>query len=282
MRFASPQNIFYLGLVVLAAVLLSISGCSDSNEPDTGPGTLRMRLVDMPQCVEGLEHLYLVLEDVRVHRDAEGEDGDEGWTSVLPDTLDLEERTVDLLELVNGVDYLLGEEDLPSGSYTQIRLVLEDSWIVIDGDSLDLKVPSGEQSGLKLIHGFTVDPGQLTELTLDWDACRSLIATPPGSDNWKLKPTIRVIETVVSGSISGTVTPLDIGSAVMAVSADLADTAITQVDPVSGGYLLQALSTGLWDLTAFAPGYQDSTVTGIVVEVGVENGGNDFELQLQP
>lgn len=282
MRVITPQNLLYLALVAVAAVLLVTSGCGDSNDPDTGPGTLRMRLVDGPHCVEGLEHLYLVLSDVRVHREEEGEDEDGGWTSVLPDTLDLEARTVDLLELVDGVDWLIGEEDLPSGYYSQIRLVLEDAWIVIDGDSLDLVVPSGMQSGLKLIHGFTLDPGELVELTLDWDACRSLVETPPGSGNWKLKPTIRIMETLVSGSISGTVLPLDIGASVMAVSSDLADTAITQVDPVDGGYMLQALRAGSWDLTASAPGYQDSTLAGVVVEVGVENTGNDFTLELQP
>jgi len=282
MRHFTVQNILYVGIVIVAAVLLGVTGCSDSNDPEGGFGTLRMQLVDAPQCIEGLEHLYLVLDDVRVHGSAEGTDGDGGWISILPDTLGTDERTVDLLALVDGVKVILGEEDLPSGFYSQIRLVLQDSWIVVNGDSLDLKVPSGEQSGLKLIHGFTIDPGELTELTLDWDACRSLHESPPSSGIWKLKPTIRIIETVFSGSISGTVLPLDIGAAVMGVSSDLADTAITQVDPLDGGYLLQALPAGSWNLTAFAAGYLDSTRTGIIVQAGLETGDIDFGLEMAP
>ncbi len=282
MRRTNFRNLLLLGFVALAAVLLSSSGCGDSTEPNTGPGTLRLKLVDAPQCVDGLEHLYLVLSDVTVHRGAE-DTGDSGeWFSVMPDTLTEEQRTIDLLDYVNGASLILGEEDLPSDFYSQVRLQLEKSWIVIDGDSLGLTVPSGMQSGLKLVHGFTISPGLLTELTLDWDACRSLVETPPGSAIWKLKPTIKIMESRLAGSISGTVVPLDIGANVMGVSSDLADTSITQVDPVSGGYVLQALRPGGWDLTAFAPGYNDSTKTGIMVQAGVENSGNDFTLVEQP
>ncbi len=276
------RNFFLVAVAVLALALLSINGCGDSNEPNTGTGTLRMQLVDAPNCIDGLEHLYLVLNDVSVHRGAE-DTGDTGeWFSVMPDTLTVEQRTIDLLDYVGGASLTLGEEDLPADFYSQVRLKLEKAWIVVNGDSLGLTVPSGMQSGLKLIHGFHINSGLLTELTLDWDACRSLVETPPGSENWKLKPTITIMESSIAGSISGTVLPLDIGANVMAVSSDLADTSITQVDAVSGAYMLRPLHAGSWDVTAFATGYQDSTKTGIMVQAGVENSGNDFTLVEQP
>ncbi|HKI85042.1 MAG TPA: carboxypeptidase-like regulatory domain-containing protein, partial [Candidatus Krumholzibacteria bacterium] len=93
---------------------------------------------------------------------------------------------------------------------------------------------------------------------------------------------ITIMESSIAGSISGTVLPLDIGANVMAVSSDLADTSITQVDAVSGAYMLRPLHAGSWDVTAFAAGYQDSTKTGIMVQAGVENSGNDFTLVEQP
>jgi len=280
MRLPVIGRAFTLPTVLLVLTGITLAGCGDTdttNGPNEATGTLRVQLVDAPSCIEGLEHLYLVLGDVRVHQDTDADDGS-GWYSVMPDTLTEEERTVDLLELVNGVSALLGEEDLPAGLYTQARLVLEDSWMVVDGDSIDVTVPSGSQSGLKLIGEFNVDPGVLTELTIDWDACRSLLETPPGSGRWKLKPVLRTVETIISGSISGTVLPLDIGAAVLAVSSDLSDSTITQVDPVSGGYTLMVLPAGVWDITAFAPGYVDSTVTGITVEAGMDSSGHDFTL----
>ncbi len=264
------------GLALLSAVF--IAGCgSDTNGPATSTGTLSVRLVDRPSCVEGLEHLYLVLGDVRVHRESDGEDSGE-WYSVMPDSLSQEERTVDLLELVNGVSAQLGEEELPAGLYNQARLVLEDAWMVIDGDSVDVFVPSGTHSGLKLIGEFTVDPGVVTELTVDWDACRSLHEAPPHSGRWILRPVLHTVQTILSGSVSGTVLPLDIQAAVMAVSADRADTMVTLVDPLSGGYRLMALTEGLWDLTAFAPGYVDSTITGVAVTAGEDTPDQDFTL----
>ena len=260
---------------LLAWLALGPAGCDDdSSGPGETTGTLRVSLVDGPACIEGLESLYLLLEDVQVHQQEDA--GEMGWFSVLPDTLTAEERTYDLLTLVDGVSAVLGEEELPAGSYSQIRLIVEDAWMVVEGDSVDVFIPSGMQTGVKLVHGFTVDPGVLTELTLDWDACRSLVETPPGSGEWLLKPTIRVMQRALSGSISGTVLPLDIGAAVLAGGS-----AVTQVDPVDGGYRLLPLEPGWWNLEAYAPGYASAFEDSVQVTAGEDNGGHDFQLEAE-
>jgi hypothetical protein len=53
------------------------------------------------------------------------------------------------------------------------------------------------QSGIKLIHQFTVDSGQRVDLLLDFDACHSIVKTSSGK--YKLKPVIKVIPFVLNG-----------------------------------------------------------------------------------
>ena len=54
-----------------------------------------------------------------------------------------------------------------------------------------LKVPSGAQSGIKLNANFTVQPDQVTDLLLDFDACKSVVVAG-NSGQYLLKPVIRV------------------------------------------------------------------------------------------
>lgn len=269
-----------LALLSLVVLAFGLTACDD-DPMDSGaaaPGTLRLTLIDAPPMVEGVEALHLTVSAVRVY--AEGEGDDEGvWYDMLPDTLTVEERTFDLLELTNGESVVLGEDLLPAGSYGQIRLVLEDATVTVYGTVYDLTVPSGETSGLKLIHGFVIQPGGLTALVLDFDVGRSLLATPPGSTNYKLKPVIRIKSEQLAGRITGTVLPLDIDAMVMAVSSDLADTATTRVEAGTGGYVIGALGAGSWDVTAMAAGYVAQTVTDVEVMVGEDTGPVDFLLE---
>jgi hypothetical protein len=103
---------------------------------------------------------------------------------------------------------MLGVGDVPAGHYTQVRLHLTDgSNVVVDGAPHPLKVPSGMQSGYKLVGEFDVPAGGQVELTLDFDAARSVVLT--GNGRYMLKPTCRVIVNPVDtiGSIMGTCFP---------------------------------------------------------------------------
>lgn len=265
-----------------ALVASGIAGCSDDpSTPQTG--TLRLSLIDAPTPLEGLQAVTLVVDAVRIHRSSGAAGDDGGWMDIMPDTLTVEERTFDLLELVNGVEAVLGEITLPVGTYTQIRLVLSSASLTIDDTEYDLEVPSGDTSGLKLIHPFTVHADELTALTLDFDAARSIIATPPGSTNYKLKPTIRVVQTVLSGFISGTVLPVGIDGLVLAISAATEDTVTTaHPDGVTGAYVLPALLPGLYHVIAGAPMYASAVDSNVAVTAGVETSGIDFVLQPVP
>lgn len=275
------RNTIAMGLAAFLIIGWMMS-CSDSTGPSDSSemGTLRMILVDAPAELDNVDSLKVVFEKVLVHRGFEGEEEEEeGWITVLSDTLPLQEREFDLLRLVDGVFVTLGEVDLKPGVYTQIRIMLQSATLYVDGEVQDLFIPSGDQTGIKLVDSFTVDPDVITELTVDFDVARSLHEAPPGSGNYILRPTIRLVQTVLSGTISGTVTPTGIGAVVYALDPATVDTVTTTMaDSLTGHYVLQALLAGAYDVRAEAAGYQDSTRTSVTVNAGENTSGVDFEL----
>lgn len=101
-------------------------------------------------------------------------------------------QTIDLLTLRDGVTEAVGVATLPPGRYGQIRLMLVDASIVVDGVEHDLAVPSGMESGLKINGGFELLDGGATTVTLDFDAGSS-VRYAEGS-GYMLSPVIHVID----------------------------------------------------------------------------------------
>ena len=122
-----------------------------------------------------------------------------------------EEQGYNLLELEDAF-VLLAEADLEPGVYTQIRLKIveeEDesanpkTYIKLtcdgegddacdcDGEKIPLEVPSGAQSGLKLIRPFKIVASEKTTLYLDFDANKSVVQA--NNEQYKLNPTIKIL-----------------------------------------------------------------------------------------
>ena len=116
-----------------------------------------------------LDAVNIVVREVSVHSEADG------WVTIN-DSL----RTFNLLTLTNGASVLLGSATLNPGHYTQIRLLLgEGSNVVVNGTAYPLVVPSGLQTGIKLIHEFTLEPSYTYELMLDFDASKPAESMAP-------------------------------------------------------------------------------------------------------
>ena len=135
--------------------------------------------------------------------------------------------------------------------------------VVVDGEVHPLDIPSGTQSGVKLNHQFDIEANVLYELTLDFDASRSIHVT--GNDQYQLRPVIRVIANIVSGSISGIVSPASANAFVSTVAG--LDTVTTYANVTSGGFTLMALPAGLYAVAIHSgnSAYADSTLTGVTV-----------------
>ncbi len=254
------KNIIYSFCLLILFYLLFLNGCTDNNstQPSTtsssGKGTLKLYLVD---SVNGMDSVVIAVSRVDVHKS--GPDSTNGWIT-LNDSL----RYFNLLDLTNGAKAVLGNAELDAGNYTQIRLILADSNYVVDtnGVRYHLTVPSGTQTGIKLVNNFTISDGNIYELYLDFNLSKSIIIT--GNGNYKLKPTIKVVPIIISGSISGKVLPLDADAVVNAITGS--DT-ISTFPLVDGTFLLVAVPEGEYSVE-INPGnltYTDTTITGVNV-----------------
>jgi hypothetical protein len=127
-------------------------------------------------------------------------------------------KTIDLLQQQNGNEAsLLSGESVPAGNYDWIRLILNtaadgtvaNSYIEINGAQYPLMIPSGAQTGLKLVQGFTMTANQVANFTIDFMLQQSITAPPGqasgGTQDYVLRPALRLIDNVQAGTISGTV-----------------------------------------------------------------------------
>lgn len=122
---------------------------------------------------------------------------------------------------------ILTSERLPAGQYEWMRLGVDAvrgsnggvgdtgdpdvcdgdaSYIVMTDNSVyNLYVPSGENTGLKLVNGYTVPVNDQVSLTAEFDLGKSITAPPGQSPDVKLRPTIKLVDNNEVGTLTGQV-----------------------------------------------------------------------------
>jgi hypothetical protein len=239
------------GLAMVSLVTL-LSSC----ESDEKNARVEVWLTDAPG---DYQEVNVEIEGVEIH--ASENDNGNGWKS-----LDVDDRIVNLLDLTNGKDTLLGSIEIPAGKISQIRLKLGDNNSVKVGDKVySLTIPSGSQSGLKLQVHETFVEGVTYKILLDFDVARSIVLT--GSSQYKLKPVIRTITEAQTGAIKGIVDPKESTPAIYAINGT--DTLGTTYSDSTGHFLLRGIPAGTYEVH-FVPNsdYQFVEKTGVNVQVG--------------
>ena len=212
----------FVFILVSLFLTVFISGCinilptleDDSIAP--GKGRLKIYLTDSSgdykaNDPETYSAVYITISRIEAHiaGDNEGDnEGVEGYWTILKewDEGDISAK-IDLIILKEeGISLLLTENELIPNKYTQLRLFVTKASVLIETKSKEnklievgtngepLEIPSVYQTGIKLIHPFEIIEGETTELTIDFDAEKSIIKT--GNGRYILKPTIKVITNI--------------------------------------------------------------------------------------
>jgi len=254
-------------LLVCAAGAALVAACGGGGT-DSGTGTLRLALTDAPAC--GYDAVNVTVEKVRVHRSASAGETDAGWAEIVLSPA----RRVNLLTLTNGALEELGQTPLPAGTYTQMRLVLArndaanplaNSVLPTGGTEVALTTPSAQQSGLKLNVNITVQPDQLADFVIDFDACKSVVKRG-NSGQYNLKPVLAVLPRLAPAGarVVGYLAPSMAGASVSVQVAGVPQRA-TVPDPASGRFDLYPVPPGTYDLVISGAGRVTAVMTGVPV-----------------
>jgi len=191
-------------LSLIAAGALILAGCGGGGSSDA-TGTISFSMTDAPvdeadMVVIAMTEFELKPVDGRSFRRAVNEAG----------------RKLNLLDFTDGKTALIiDNENVPAGDYEWLRIFfdMDASYVRLeaDGATYPLFMPSGEQTGYKLVGGFTVPANGTVEYILDFDLRKSLLSPPglsgPSGENrtFLLKPTVRMMNAEETGGVFGVV-----------------------------------------------------------------------------
>lgn len=202
------------GRILVTALLLGtvsiMAACNGSLGSSTGQ--LSLGVTDTP--TDGVQSVVVAFTGVTL----KGPDGTRTITFAS-------EKNIDLLKLQgNASAALLQNTNVAAGDYQWIRLNLDlaNSYVKTDsGNKYSLTVPSGMQTGLKLVSGFTVAQGNQADFMIDFNLRKALTLTQTGTGTktYILRPALRLINMQEVGSVSGTApATLTVGGAAISTS----------------------------------------------------------------
>jgi len=194
----SPQTRL-LGLVgLLVATALGLGACGGGGGVDTGQ--MKLAVADAP--VDGAQAVVVKFTGVELT-------GNSGNPFQITFS---QPKSIDLLNQGGTASAVLFDQPIPAGSYNQIRVMVVadgdpgNSYITLsDGTMHGLRVPSGFETGLKLVSGFTVPSSGVVDYTVDFDLRKAITCPTAQAPACTLKPTEKLVDNTTVGNIQGVV-----------------------------------------------------------------------------
>jgi len=203
----------FFRVIVTAGLIGLLTACGGGGSGSGGTGALSLNVTDAPVSDADISAVWVRFTSVIVKPDGNGSQPIE---IQITDNLGKPSYTdIDLKSLSNGkTATVLLQEKLPAGHYSWIRLVIDPAHTYVvetgGGKSL-LDCSSCDESHLKLNRSFTIDKDGVRAFTIDFDLRKSITLTdslsvPPRPDYaYKLRPTLRIIDSGLAGNFSGAV-----------------------------------------------------------------------------
>lgn len=220
----SIRSVLFNFIVVTGiALLLTACGGGGGGSSSGGSGALSLSVTDAPVSDADISAVWVRFTSVIVKPDGNGSQPIE---VPVKDNLDNPYIDVDLKSLSGGkATTLLGQYELPAGHYSWMRLVIDPAHTYVvetgGGEPL-LDCSSCDESHLKLNRSFTIEQGGVIAFTIDFDLRKSITLTEPQTVPprpnyaYKLRPTLRIVETALTGNFSG-----EVDKALITTNADV-------------------------------------------------------------
>src|SRR5687767_7466493 len=149
MKAMSTRQRYWVPVSVMLAALSILAGCGGDGSADQG--SVSVGLTDAP--VDEAQEVWVQVTGVAFKP--------QGSAPEIVE--DFAPRAINLLQYQQGdVALLLDNVPFRAGQYQWLRLIVEsqpnvrDSYVMVNGQECELRVPSGAESGLKMNRGFTI------------------------------------------------------------------------------------------------------------------------------
>jgi len=258
-----------LGLAATVAAMLTGCGSGSTSEgaPQSSTGILNLSVSDAP--IKDAAKVCIKFDGVELKKADEGPSID----------IDFDEPVViNLLANQGAVSETLISEEVEAGTYKWIRLKVDaatgngagvndsdptdpvcsdeenGSYLLTDTGALfNIWVPSGDETGLKLIKNITIAANNSSNYTAEWDLGKSFLAPPGlGTGEAIMKPVVKLVQNNEVGTLDGTVADELVDPAVCDPESEIAPSVYVYDDdgnpdnPVNGaGGTLEPVATGL-------------------------------------
>ena len=173
------------------------SGGSSSGSSDDGGSGFSLRLTDAP--FDDAARVDVTFTEVRLKK-ASG-----GWVNI---PVNAARQKINLAALQGTKsEALLSGEDVDADDYDELRLIVSTAAMantieLSSGGVVELKIPSGGSSGLKIKGNFSVSDMRATSMVVDVDLRQSIIKAGP---NYIMRPVLRLINGDNFGHVRGKV-----------------------------------------------------------------------------
>lgn len=214
-RNLSSKSVF--SVISLSSLAVLLGGCLGGGSSGSS-GKLTLSITDAP--VDEAQHVYVQFSGLEIHGSSMNDitlnfcaDPGNANNTVVSTIACTKSKPmqIDLLNLSSGKsETLISGYTLDADHYQWVRLMVDtanqlDSYIVLgDGSTHELTIPSGAETGLKLVRGFDVAAGGNMDFTIDFDLRKS-VHTNNGS--YLLRPALRLVDNLQVGSVAGSVSP---------------------------------------------------------------------------
>jgi hypothetical protein len=240
--------------VIIVSMLFS---CTQSENASNFQGELFIKMLDSPA---NLQQVNITIDRVSVHREGAATDG--GWSYVSTEST----GSINLLRLRNGISERIVLSKIDAGKYDRIKIIFGACTVIENGIEARMELDPIAQNGRLLSYTFEVVEGKRTQLTFDFDVSRSVLKN---GIIYVFKPIIRVQNTLLSGSILGSVLGPDsllTSSSTVMTSTGL-DSVSTLTDLVTGSFRLADLPEAVYAISIQSgdPRFRDTVLTNLTV-----------------
>jgi hypothetical protein len=264
------KKLFFASFTSVFIVLLS--SCSDKINNTNEPGRLVVRVTDAPFPIDMIDTAGVTITKVEIRKAGDGISDGNPFMIIFEDTI-----TLNLVELRNGIVDELLDVVIPQGKYDLVRLYVDKASLKIkEGGSYNVKVPSGQQTGIKVFiePALNVEGGLTSELLLDFDLSRSFVMRgnlnkPSDFKGFIFKPVIRAVNATTAGRIAGMVTDtakIKIKNPAVWVKQDTV--VATTVGDTLGHYAIIGLPAGTYSIFATKENYDTVSFSEVKVVEG--------------